>query len=146
MAADTMESHDGTWLPTFGAWLIALSSTLGALFIGEVMGQAPCDLCWYQRAFMFPLAIMLAVAVFRSDGAAWFYAGPLVGIGWLIAAFHNLLYFKIIPTAIKPCGQGPSCSGEGMLLFGALPIPILSLAAFTAIIVLLLSARRRTSS
>ena len=23
------------------------------------MGQAPCDLCWFQRAFMFPLAIIL---------------------------------------------------------------------------------------
>ncbi|NTC84018.1 disulfide bond formation protein B [Agrobacterium tumefaciens] len=141
-----MNTDDKTWLPTFGAWLIALLSTLGALFIGEVMGQAPCDLCWYQRAFMFPLAILLAVAAYRSDGSAWFYAAPLAAIGWLIAAFHNLVYFNIVPTAIKPCGQGPSCSGDGMILFGALPIPLLSLAAFTAIIVLLLTVRRRTSS
>ncbi|WP_211415291.1 disulfide bond formation protein B [Agrobacterium tumefaciens] len=146
MAAAGMNTDDKTWLPTFGAWLIALLSTLGALFIGEVMGQAPCDLCWYQRAFMFPLAILLAVAAYRSDGSAWFYAAPLAAIGWLIAAFHNLVYFNIVPTAIKPCGQGPSCSGDGMILFGALPIPLLSLAAFTAIIVLLLTVRRRTSS
>lgn len=146
MVAAEMNKDDKAWLPTFGAWLIALLSTLGALFIGEVMGQAPCDLCWYQRAFMFPLAILLAVAAYRADGGAWFYVAPLAAIGWLIAAFHNLLYFNIIPTAIKPCGQGPSCSGDGMILFGALPIPLLSLAAFTAIIALLLTVRRRTSS
>ncbi|MGV1908552.1 MULTISPECIES: disulfide bond formation protein B [Agrobacterium] len=146
MRQATVQSEDRAWLPTFGAWMVALTSTLGALFIGEVMGQAPCDLCWHQRAFMFPLAVLLAVAAFRSDGRAWFYAAPLAAIGWLIAAFHNLLYFKVIPTAIKPCGQGPSCSGDGMILFGALPIPLLSLAAFTAIIILLLIVRRRISA
>jgi len=40
------------------AWLIALTATLGALFIGEVMGRTPCVLCWYQRIAMFPLALI----------------------------------------------------------------------------------------
>lgn len=136
---------DDSWLPMYGAWLIALVSTLGALFIGEVMGQAPCDLCWYQRVFMFPLVAVTGVAALRSDSAAWLYALPLAVIGWLVAGFHNLLYFGIVPTAIKPCGDGPSCSGEGMTLFGTLPLPLLSLAAFSIIIALLLVVRRRTS-
>ncbi len=133
------------WLPLFGAWLVALFSTLGAIFIGEVMGQTPCDLCWFQRSFMFPLSIILAIAVFRADWSACIYAVPLAFIGWLISAFHNLLYFGVLPTAIKPCGQGPSCSGEGMTILGMVPLPLLSLAAFTAIIVLLIAVRRRTS-
>ncbi|KKX29454.1 disulfide bond formation protein B [Rhizobium sp. LC145] len=145
MAGITASTPERIWLPTFGAWFIALVSSLGALFIGEVMGQAPCDLCWHQRAFMFPLALILAVAAFRSDAAAWFYALPVAAVGWLMAGFHNLLYFGIVPSAIKPCGQGPSCSGEGMLLFGVVPLPLLSLAAFTLIITLLLVVRRRIS-
>lgn len=28
------------------AWLLAVSATGSALFIGEVMGMAPCVLCW----------------------------------------------------------------------------------------------------
>ncbi|MBW0368381.1 disulfide bond formation protein B [Ensifer adhaerens] len=143
MGKSAINANDKVWLPTFGAWIIALTSTLSALFIGEVMGQMPCDLCWYQRAFMFPLAVLLAIAACRSDGGSWIYAVPLAAIGWLIASFHNLLYFNVIPTTIKPCGQGPSCSGDGMTLFGIVPIPLLSLAAFTAII-LLLTVRRRT--
>ncbi|TKT57432.1 disulfide bond formation protein B [Agrobacterium sp. LC34] len=140
------QAGDETWALLFAAWLVALASTLGALFIGEVMGQVPCDLCWHQRAFMFPLVVVIGVAALRSEGGAWIYALPLAVIGWLVAAFHNLLYFEIVPAAIKPCGEGPSCSGEGMTLFGALPLPALSLAAFSIIIALLLVVRRRTLS
>jgi len=50
------------WRPLGAAWTIALLSSLAVLFVGEVMGQAPCDLCWFQRAFMFPLAIILGIA------------------------------------------------------------------------------------
>ncbi|MDU9390525.1 disulfide bond formation protein B [Pseudomonas sp. zfem002] len=126
----------------FAAWLLALISTLLVLFIGEVMGQEPCVLCWYQRAFMFPLVIVLGVAAARSDLDAWRYALPLAAAGWLAALYHNLLYFGVIPEAVKPCGAGPSCSGADMTLFGSLPLPSLSLAVFTLLIILLLSTRR----
>src|SRR3546814_13952412 len=79
---DRDEARSGqAWRLLFAAWSIALAATLGALFIGEVMGQRPCTLCWHQRAFMFPLAVVLAVACFRSDPQAWRYALPLAGIG-----------------------------------------------------------------
>ncbi|MCG7392919.1 disulfide bond formation protein B [Microvirga sp. ACRRW] len=133
------------WAYLFAAWTIALVATFGALFIGEVMGQTPCHLCWYQRVFMFPLAIILGVAAFREDGSVWRYALPVAVIGWLIAAFHSLLYGGVVPETIKPCGQGPSCSSADMTILG-LPLPYLSLVAFTAIAVLLIPASRRKSN
>ncbi|WP_246742693.1 disulfide bond formation protein B [Microvirga splendida] len=134
-----------TWAYLFAAWIIALAATGGALFIGEVMGQTPCHLCWYQRIFMFPLAVILAVATFREDAGVWRYALPVAALGWLVAAFHSLLYAGIIPEAIKPCGQGPSCSSADMTVLG-LPLPYLSLAAFTAIAILLAPIRRKVSN
>ncbi|NBJ09469.1 disulfide bond formation protein B [Microvirga sp. SYSU G3D207] len=133
------------WAYLFAAWIIALAATFGALFIGEVMGQTPCSLCWHQRVFMFPLAVILAVATFREDPDVWRYALPIAGLGWLVAAFHSLLYAGIIPEAIKPCGQGPSCSSADMTVLD-LPLPYLSLAAFTAIAVLLIPASRKKSN
>ncbi|HEX5933697.1 MAG TPA: disulfide bond formation protein B [Pseudorhizobium sp.] len=130
----------------FQAWIVALVATFGALFIGEVLGQLPCDLCWHQRVFMFPLVPVLGIALLRSDAGAWLYALPLAGLGWLVAGLHNLLYFEVIPKAIKPCGEGPSCSGDGMTIFGSVPLPLLSLAAFTIIIAFLFIVRRRTFS
>jgi len=132
------------WGPLFAAWMVALVATLGALFIGEVMGQTPCVLCWYQRAFMFPLAIVLGVAAFRDDGRVWFYAGPLALVGLLIAAYHCLLYFGFVAEALKPCGKGPSCSDAAMSVLG-MPIPLLSLVSFAAVIVLLVIANKRSA-
>lgn len=139
------QADDATWTPLFAAWILALFSTLAALFIGEVMGQLPCDLCWHQRVFMFPLVAVLGIGLVRPDAGAWLYALPLAVLGWLVAAFHNLLYFEIIPKAIKPCGEGPSCSGDSMTILGSIPLPLLSLTAFAVIIALLLLVRRRAS-
>jgi len=136
----------GSWGLLFAAWVIALASALGALFIGEVMGQTPCVLCWYQRAFSFPLAIVLAVACLRPDTDGWVYALPLAIIGWLLAGYHLLLFVGVIPKAIEPCGAGPSCSGADMTIFGGVPIPLLSLVAFTAIILLLAIHRKRAAA
>jgi len=108
-----------TWNLLLLTWLFALVSTLSALFIGEVMGQAPCVLCWFQRAFMFPLAVILAIASYRSDFTVWRYALPLTVIGAALAFVHTLLYAGLIPQPIQPCtATGPSCSGAGMTLFG----------------------------
>lgn len=132
------------WLLLFAAWLIALASTLGALFIGEVMGKTPCLLCWYQRAFMFPLAVVLGVACYCGDAAVWRYGLPLSGIGLAVAAYHNLLFWGVIPEEIQPCTRtGPSCSSADLNLVGVIPIPLLSLGAFAALTVLFLIIRRR---
>ena len=132
------------WYVLLAAWLVALTATLGALFIGEIMGQAPCVLCWFQRAFMFPLAVILAVACVTSDTRVWRYALPLAAIGWLVALYHALLDGGVIPERIEQCGAGPSCTDANMTLFGSAPIPILSMIAFSAIIALLMLVRRRS--
>lgn len=135
-----------TWAYLFAACLVAIVSSFAALFIGEVMGQTPCYLCWYQRAFMFPLAVTLAVASFMSDYHVWRYGLPLAAIGGLIAAYHSILYFELIPRPIVPCGTGPSCTSSNMTVLGVVPIPILSLAAFTIVLVLLIGVWRRSTA
>lgn len=133
------------WTMLFAAWVIALGSTLSVLFIGEIMGQTPCVLCWYQRAFMFPLAVILAVACYRTDGAVWRYALPLAAIGAVIAIWHTLVFTGVAPTALEPCGAGPSCSSENMTILGGIPLPLLSVGAFGAIVVLMLLVRKKLS-
>ena len=50
-----MATTNNCWTLIFLAWLVAAVSTLGALFLGEVMNLPICVLCWYQRISMFPL-------------------------------------------------------------------------------------------
>ncbi|KXS54788.1 MAG: disulfide bond formation protein DsbB [Marinobacter sp. T13-3] len=140
----TNNSQTIPWGLLLTAWLLALVSSLSAIYIGEVLGQAPCVLCWFQRAFMFPLAVILAVACYYSDFNVWRYALPLAVSGSLFALAHSLLYVGLLPQPIQPCtATGPSCSGAGMTIFGGLPLPFLSLGIFVAIIILLLEIRRR---
>lgn len=125
-------------LPLTVAFLIALAATLGALFIGEVLGQMPCTLCWYQRVAMFPLVPILGLSLWRGDGMARVYALPLVLAGLTLAAWHSGLYGGLLPAPIVPCTEnGPSCSGPAQVII-ELPIPYLSLAAFAAILTFLI--------
>lgn len=126
------------WGRVFVAWLIALAATLGALFLSEIVGLIPCELCWYQRIFMFPLVLILAIGLATSDKGVLKYAVPLAVAGWFVALYHNLLYGGLIPETLQPCGQGPSCAQADLNLLGFISIPLLSLLAFTALAGLLI--------
>lgn len=133
-------TSDRAWMLVFAAWLLAAASTLGALFFGEVMKVPTCVLCWYQRIFMFPLAIILPVGLFPFDGRILRYALPLAIPGWGFALFHVLLVAGYIPENVQPCTQGVPCSETYFELFGFVTIPLLALVAFSIIIALLVAA------
>ena len=132
------QTDNNSWVLIFTCWLIATVSTLGSLFFSEVMGLVPCVLCWYQRIFLFPLVLILLAGLYPLDKNVVRYALPVAIVGLLFAVYHCLLFFGFIPENLQPCNQGVSCSDASMELFGFLPIPLLSLAAFLAMIILLL--------
>ena len=133
------------------AWVVALVATLGSLYFSEIREFRPCILCWYQRIAMYPLAVMLGMAAFRSDFGIRRYALVLAVIGWGMALFQNLETWGIVQT-IKGCTIDPSAScGIPWPIWGAnsplntiLTIPVLSMIAFTLIIALLSWKREPT--
>ncbi|MCU0939865.1 MAG: disulfide bond formation protein B [Burkholderiaceae bacterium] len=140
MTAESPQRSAGT--PLFLAWLVALAATAGALFLGEVMGKTPCVLCWYQRIAMFPLVLVLGVGFFDGDVRSARYALPLAWAGWGLALYHCLVFWGVISEALSPCRQGVSCADADVQVAGFVPIPLLSLMAFSAILVLLFWNRR----
>ena len=138
-------SSEQGWNLVFVCWFVAATCTLGALFFSEVMELPPCVLCWYQRIFMFPLALLLPFGLFPFDARVVRYALPLSAVGWPIALFHVLLTHGWIPESIKPCAQGVPCALNQLELFGFLSIPLLSLVAFSAVNALLLVAHYKGS-
>ncbi len=147
-APSTIRSTDaqGALWPLSAAWIVSLVSTLGALFVGEVMGQVPCELCWYQRILMFPLAVVLGIAAFKGDWGVRVYVVPLSVLGAAVAGFHSLLYAGLVPESIEPCGRGPSCASADMTILGGLPLPFLSLAGFVVVASLLSLPRKGSFS
>jgi disulfide bond formation protein DsbB len=132
------------WAWLSAAWAVALVSTFAALFIGEVMGMMPCQLCWYQRILMFPLAVILGMAAFGNERRGAVYALPLALGGAAVAGYHSALVAGWVPQWWIPCGAGPSCSDQKLVILGDIQIPWLSLLAFTAIVALLLVYLRKT--
>ena len=128
-----------TWPLVFAAWLIAAIASLGALFLSEVMGFAPCVLCWYQRIFMFPLVFVLAAGLFPFDTKVVRFALPLALCGLLLAAFHLLLGAGLMPESMTPCVQDDPCSKTQVQWLGFVTIPLLSAGAFLIINLLLLA-------
>lgn len=133
------------WTLLLLAWLVAFAATAGALFIGEIMLMVPCQLCWYQRIFMFPLALILGMACFSEDRRGAVYALPLALGGAAMAGYHTLLVAGVIPKAWLPCNAGVSCADQQLEILNGIQIPWLSLAAFAAIGLLLTLFLRKTS-
>jgi disulfide bond formation protein DsbB len=117
----------------FFAWIVAVIATLGSLFFSEIMEFPPCTMCWYQRICMYPLTVIFLIGLIKYDENAFFYALPLVIIGWGWAFYHTLLILGIISEELAPCVLGVPCSTMYLNWFGFLDIPMLSLAAFTLI-------------
>ena len=49
------------------AWAMATIAMLGSLYYSEVAGFPPCEYCWYQRIAMYPLVVILGIAMVRRD-------------------------------------------------------------------------------
>jgi disulfide bond formation protein DsbB len=119
----------------FGA-LIAAVSMAGSLYYSEVAEFAPCDLCWYQRIAMYPLAIILGIAAYRKDLSVRIYAYPLVVIGAVLAAYQYIL--QLNPSLESGfCGVDASCTERYIWQFGFVSFPFMSLVGFALIFVLL---------
>lgn len=115
------------------SWIVAITSVLGSLYFSEIMHFPPCILCWYQRIFMYPLAILIPIGIIKKDKNLAYYVLPLTIIGGLFAIYHNLLYWNIIPESFTPCAAGISCTTKFIEWFGFVTIPFLSLCSFLAI-------------
>ncbi len=111
----------------------ALIATLTSLYFSEILKFPPCVLCWYQRILMYPLVIILAVGILKKDKGVYQYVLPLSILGMVIAIYHNLLYWNIIPESQTPCLLGVSCTIKFIEYFGFITIPFLSFVAFLII-------------
>lgn len=121
------------------AWLVAFTAMSGSLFYSEIAGFTPCMLCWYQRILMYPLVLLLGMAIVRNEKTIIPYVKAQAGLGAIIALYHYFLQRG--GPSIVPCsatiGYSESCSQSFTMSYGYITIPFMALSAFVGIIVLL---------
>lgn len=119
----------------FISWGVALIATLGSLYFSQIMRFEPCALCWFQRIFMYPLIIMLAIATVKHDLRISVYIWPTTLVGFGISVYHYLLQHNWIGEAPMMCGQVP-CTTIYINWLGFITIPFLAGTAFLMITII----------
>jgi len=122
------------------ALIVAWVATLGSLYFSEILGYIPCQFCWYQRIFMYPMALLIALGLLRYDKELPHLVIPFTIIGGCISTYHYLLQKTNIFDAHATCQVGVPCSSTWINWFGFITIPFLAGMAFFLITVFSLVA------
>jgi disulfide bond formation protein DsbB len=120
----------------WAAFLVAALATGGSLFLSEVAGFVPCELCWYQRICMYPLSITMLLAALAGDYRVARYLLPLPVVGAGVSVFHLLVENHVVATP-QGCQIGAGCTVKWINELGYITIPTLALTAFVLLIGLL---------
>jgi disulfide bond formation protein DsbB len=129
-------------ISTYGVWAISWASIFISLYYSEIEKLAPCDLCWWQRIIMYPLAILTTVAVLKKEfKQISYYVLPFGVIGCIVSFYHSLLQWGIITKDVISCSasSGVSCSDPEYIL-GLITIPFGAFLAFLGITLLSLAS------
>lgn len=120
------------------ALIVAWIAMLGSLYFSEVAHFVPCTLCWYQRILMYPLTLLLLIAVLRQEKQIAYYVLPfsLLGIGF--STYHYLVQKTQLFSHGTVCSSSVPCTTTWINWFGFVTIPFLALIAFILITFMML--------
>lgn len=123
------------------AFVVSGTATAGSLFFSEVANFVPCELCWYQRIFMYPLAIVTLLAALANDHRIARYLLPLPVIGASVSVYHLLVENGVVHEAQSCRISAPGgCAIKWINEFGYVTIPTLALTGFALVFAFLLLA------
>ncbi|MET0420958.1 MAG: disulfide bond formation protein B [Acidimicrobiia bacterium] len=115
------------------AWLVAVVTTAGSLYYSEHLGFLPCELCWYQRILMYPLVIVLGVAVLNRDRFVWITGLVFVVLGVPLSLYHWLV--ERVPSLAEStsCSVTAPCSAPYFEKFGYVTLAWMCMSSFLLI-------------
>lgn len=124
-------------------FIISFTSVVASMFYSNIIGFEACELCWWQRVFLYPQAILFAIALYNErkhnlkDELVFLYSLILSSIGGAIALFQY--YGQMFnPDILGICTSdgGTSCAKLFFVSFGYITIPMMSLTAYLVVILL----------
>ena len=135
------------FLGKWGLWigfLLSIGGVAVSLFYSEILGVLPCGLCWLQRVFLYPQALLFAVAIWKSDRSVVDYSIAFSIFGGAIALYQH--YLQMGGASILPCpavATGVDCAQRYLFEFGYITFPLMSFTIFAFLIILMLFVRKR---
>lgn len=123
------------------SFLVALLSMVCSLIYSNVIGYPPCDLCWFQRIFMYPQVFLFGYALVRKDNGILKYGLLLSIVGLLFALFHNYIYY--VGQSPFPCSAAASCTARYVFEFGFMTIPLMALSSWLVLIAVFFVSKKK---
>ena len=128
-------------------FLVSLAGIVTSLVYSEIFGFTPCGLCWLQRVFLYPQAILAGLALLKRDRNIADYLLSLSVVGALVALYQH--YLQMGGTILIDCpavGVGADCAKRIVFEFGYITFPLMSFTVFALIITFALIVRTRKIS
>ena len=120
--------------------IVASGAAVGSLYFSEVADFVPCEMCWFQRIAMYPIAAIGIVATIRRDRAVLPYLGVLAGLGLAASAYH--IGIQLFPEQSTFCDVANPCSARWVEGLGWMTIPQMAGTCFAIIIALSINGIR----
>lgn len=129
-----------SWAAVLGSLYIGffgdpIANLQDMIFFDTSRAIPPCELCWYQRMFIYPIAIISTVGLYLKEKRIAYYILPFSILTIIIASYH--VYIQETGLGVIPCGLGRPCDVKEFEYLGFITIPVMSL--MTAIVITLLS-------
>jgi disulfide bond formation protein DsbB len=124
-------------------FIVSLGAMIMSLVFSDIIGFEPCTLCWVQRIFIYPQAILFGIALYRRERVIVDYSLALSIVGGLIAAYHY--YGQMFNTGALPCkaAEGVSpCAVRFFVDFGYVTIPMMSLTTFMLLVAFMAMSKK----
>lgn len=118
------------------SFLLSFGAAAGSLYYSNMVGYAPCELCWFQRIFLYPQFFLFGVALWGRYRDVWKYSLPMSLAGAYVAAYQY--YGQMFNVGVLPCdtvGGVSSCAQRYFLEFGYITMPMMALSVFVLFIV-----------
>ena len=118
------------------AFIVSLSALIGSVIYSDIIGFAPCNLCWIQRIFIYPQAFLFGLAWWKKDTKIIDYTLLLAVVGLVFALYHKSV--EITGNSLIPCSAAVSCSKVYVNIFDYITIPVMSITTLLVLIGLML--------
>lgn len=146
-----VHAHSYTALYGFVA-AVVLAAIAGALVYQLAYLTPVCELCWWQRIFLFPIAVIALVAAWYRTKEAHVMIAVLALLGFFYAAYHYYYHFQglVLGNVLAlPCSSGgllPACTDSPILTFGFVTIPFMGMLVFGIILAVVFFVHQKIES
>jgi disulfide bond formation protein DsbB len=125
-------------------FLFSLGGTVGSILLSLYFKLEPCELCWYQRVFLFCTPVITFIALLKKEKTAHIYIFWLSLMGLCVSIYHSLLQSKIFVADTLFCNPGSTidCSIPAFTYYGFVTVPVIAFAMFLLLVVVSYDSKR----